>query len=299
MAGKIKTCCRRRNVPLKKCKSLLPDNWVFNPQQLVISLWMLEEGYMINGKLASMITQPLLHLHIKYLQLLLTLVPKLKTIMITAAIWQHVSWWTILLMPIIPLPMGNLPIILVITIILISNPTMTTTMTSMASASIPLSLWLPRPRQPPVFTLWHLCDFLMPDKQNTQHTQKCSTTTTPFHFSGSFYHFHFIHITYVCIEHLFWKLSPFLPWFVSQGSFSWPSRQCPTQAALRDKLWSETILKILAGRINVSICNVTLVKVQMYYIYVSTKNFYVVYFELLEILRNCSILFKTMAWLIT
>ena len=207
MAGKIKTCCRRRNVPLKKCKSLLPDNWVFNPQQLVISLWTLEEGYMINGKLASMITQPLLHLHIKYLQLLLTLVPKLKTIMITAAIWQHVSWWTILLMPIIPLP-----IILVITIILISNPTMTTTMTSMASASIPLSLWLPRPRQPPVFTLWHLCDFLMPDKQNTQHTQKCSTTTTtPFHFSGSFYHFHlyFIHITYVCIEHLFWKLSPF------------------------------------------------------------------------------------------
>ena len=55
----------------------------------------------------------------------------------------------------------------------------------------------------------------------------------------------------------------------------------------------------MAGRINVSICNVTLVKVQMYYIYVPTKIFYVVNFELLEMLGNCSMLFKTMAWLIT
>ena len=65
------------------------------------------------------------------------------------------------------------------------------------------------------------------------------------------------------------------------------------------QLW-ETILKILVGgMIKVPICNVTLVKVQMYYIYVPTKIFYVVNFELLEMLRNCSMLFKTMAWLIT
>ena len=32
--------------------------------------------------------------------------------------------------------------------------------------------------------------------------------------------------------------------------------QWPAQAALRDKSWRETIFKIMAGRINVSICNV-------------------------------------------
>ena len=49
-----------------------------------------------------------------------------------------------------------------------------------------------------------------------------------------------------------------LSWFVSQGFFSQQSNQWPTQAALRDKSRRETIFKIMAGRINVSICNVLL-----------------------------------------
>ena len=49
-----------------------------------------------------------------------------------------------------------------------------------------------------------------------------------------------------------------LSWFVSQGSFSRPRNHWPAQAALRDKSRRETIFKIMAGRINVSICNVLL-----------------------------------------
>ena len=50
----------------------------------------------------------------------------------------------------------------------------------------------------------------------------------------------------------------FLPRFVSQGSFTRPSSQWPTQAFQRDKSWRETIFQIMVGRINVSIRNVAL-----------------------------------------
>ena len=44
---------RRQNVPPKRCKYQLPDSWVFNPPQWVISLWTLEGGCMISGKSVS------------------------------------------------------------------------------------------------------------------------------------------------------------------------------------------------------------------------------------------------------
>ena len=46
-----------------------------------------------------------------------------------------------------------------------------------------------------------------------------------------------------------------LPWFSHQSCWGQPLADPSAQAALRGKSWKATIFKILAGRINVSICN--------------------------------------------
>ena len=46
-----------------------------------------------------------------------------------------------------------------------------------------------------------------------------------------------------------------LPWFSHQSCWGQPLADPSAQAALRGKSWKATIFKILAGRINVSICD--------------------------------------------
>ena len=57
-----------------------------------------------------------------------------------------------------------------------------------------------------------------------------------------------IHITYRYID--------LLSWFFHESCLGRPLAARPAQTTLRGKSWKETIFKIMAGRINVSICNV-------------------------------------------
>ena len=66
---------------------------------------------------------------------------------------------------------------------------------------------------------------------------------------------------FMFIPHYIYSLSTYfenclLPRFVTQSTFSRPSSQRPSKAALRDKSWRETIFKIKAGRFDVSVFNV-------------------------------------------
>ena len=65
------------------------------------------------------------------------------------------------------------------------------------------------------------------------------------------------HITYRYIDHSRHSfVNCLLPWFSPQSFLSWQSSQWLAKAALMGKSWKETIYKIMAGRINVFICNV-------------------------------------------
>ena len=103
-----------------------------------------------------------------------------------------------------------------------------------------------------------------------------------------------VHITYIYVESLstYFENCLFLQ-FVSQVSFSWQISQWLAQAVLRDKSWMETIFRIMAGRINVSICNVVI-----YDTLYSTKNILIwkvgqLQFVIFESLKNSLLYFNT------